>query len=168
VATGIRLGNYRWRGSSSKTRIETSWRYWQGYSNHGWRGSSSKTRIETHFNCRSRTVIWHVGEGLPAKQGLKLPVTKQELSHDQVGEGLPAKQGLKPTSQPAFSSSVARCWRGSSSKTRIETGDPARQMIIPARWRGSSSKTRIETRPRTFELRLYLQMLARVFQQNKD
>jgi len=58
-------------------------------------------------------------------------------------------------------------WRGSSSKTRIETYNFTMPSDLLQRWRGSSSKTRIETQGGGAG-NFADKWLARVFQQNKD
>jgi len=61
-----------------------------------------------------------VGEGLPAKQGLKHSAPSRLNATPEVGEVLPAKQGLKLEAPHILPDQRFR-WRGSSSKTRIET-----------------------------------------------
>ena len=61
-------------------------------------------------------------EGHPAKQGLKLASdSTRRLDASADPEGHPAKQGLKPVTAQAMPIKIKRS-RGTSSKTRIETG----------------------------------------------
>jgi len=107
-----------------------------------------------------------VGEGLPAKQGLKLGCAIIAWAGYWVGEGLPAKQGLKRCFC-CFWQQCHNVGEGLPAKQGLKQHYPQPLAARRPGWRGSSSKTRIETLVRSFHL-LLSHTLARVFQQNKD
>ena len=85
------------RGSSIKTRIETTCIQYCNSLIMGCRGSSIKTRIETILNCFSRCISIWVAEVVPLKQGLKHDLSTDSMSDKKllVAEVVPLKQGLK-------------------------------------------------------------------------
>ena len=86
------------RGSSIKTRIETSTGFVVGGSYiGGCRGSSIKTRIETKFSISSRRRdVQNSCRGSSIKTRIETPVIVDNIElNDPVAEVVPLKQGLK-------------------------------------------------------------------------
>jgi len=88
--------------------------------------------------------IFKVEEVLPVKQGLKLKKEPKKERRPIVEEVLPVKQGLK-LFLFFLNLYTSLLWRGTSSKTRIETIPSIIEPTPLMSWRGTSSKTRIET-----------------------
>ncbi len=142
----IRALDARLRGTSTKTRIETGIPGILRRTERGLRGTSTKTRIETGVDDKESVPRDSVSEEHPRKQGLKRQRPNRLIRPHSVSEEHPRKQGLKHAMIVWHHAAPFRL-RGTSTKTRIETGVDRRRGPLPeVGLRGTSTKTRIETR----------------------